>query len=436
MTVTLVNGLPPLRKSDPQLTLRVCGPSAYVRSPDFIARFCLESGEIEWVVKRSCPQFAEGTVRLPRWISIFGLDLWVDQSGRHVAELLPTESGELTVCVWNAETGRLRWEYYVSIPPVADWAEPSPIQPGYQIEELDAFIADDPNRLVVCLFRQSRRSGSSAENYRLPTYACQTDGIRLEPTTGNVLWRASFADVRIGILERRSFTGIWSNDSHLGVLDLETGTNTILHRSPGLLGWPVRHGRLLAVPWHLDGQIGIDWIDQQGRRIRNGAWPQPRVRCTELRATDSGLALQTNDQTLWWLGDEVSPLWKVRAKPYIYRVHCSAESDVFVGTDGNGGRVVGLDRHSGRETLNLRPVVGGVGSLAKVPGHDVLVSGFMASRSRSVPCQLLVLSMRDRRHALVNQCQSLVGTWEHGAICIAGERSDQLAIADIRLSSK
>src|SRR5262249_19562203 len=148
MTVTLVNGLPSQRYAPELLTLVVRGPAAFVRSPNFVARFCLESGEVDWLVERSCPQFAEGTVRPPRWIWVLGLDLWVDRSVQHVCEILPTECGDLTVHVRHAKTGQIVWERYVPIPPAAHWAEQSPIRPGYQTEELYAFIAEESMQAV------------------------------------------------------------------------------------------------------------------------------------------------------------------------------------------------------------------------------------------------------------------------------------------------
>jgi hypothetical protein len=132
------------------------------------------------------------------------------------------------------------------------------------------------------------------------------------------------------------------------------------------------------------------------------------------------------------MGKENEPRWSVRVKPYIYQVHRSPETDVFVGTDGNGGRLLAFDAATGRETLNLKPALGGVGSLSKVPGHDVLVATYSVSKSYSVPPRLLVLSMKDRRHRLDTDCCGLIGTWDHGAVGPAGKQWTRLAILDVR----
>src|SRR5262249_42853628 len=193
-----------------------------------------------------------------------------------------------------------------------------------------------------------------------------------------------------------------SNPHKLGLVNLETGKNTILHASPNILYWPARHGSALCVPWRAKGQVGVDWVDERGHCFRNAAWRHTGVRSTNLHATQAGLALQTNDQTIWWLGEEDRPLWKIRAKPYIYQVHAYPGSDVFVATDGNGGHLFCFDPVSGRQTLDLKPALGGVGHLTKVPGHDVLVSSFAVSRSYSTPARLLVFSIKDRSYDLEN----------------------------------
>jgi hypothetical protein len=244
------------------------------------------------------------------------------------------------------------------------------------------------------------------------------------------VWSGSFRDLRVGILERKSFSGIWSNCSKLGLLDFETGKNTILYESPCELGWPVRDNSALAVPWHFKKDVGIDWIDVRGSRIRQSSWRQSGVRSSTLHATESGLGLQTNDQTLWWLGKAETPLWNIRAKPYIYRVQCGPASNVFVGTDGQGGRLFAFDQASGEETLNIKPPMGGAGTLTKVPAHDVLVAKF--STKNWVDGRLFILSMKDRRHELACQCRELLGTWEHGAVCTTGAKGERIAVVDVR----
>jgi hypothetical protein len=246
-----------------------------------------------------------------------------------------------------------------------------------------------------------------------------------------VVWHASFRDVPVHIMERECFTGLWSNDSQLGVIDFETGTNEVLWESPNRLGWPVRHGSAICVPWQAKGKVGVEWLDSHGARIRHGTWRHSGVQHTYPHGTAAGLAFQANDQTLCWLGDGNLPLWQFRAKPYIYKVHCYPGTDVFVATDGRGGHLFGLDPISGRQALDLKPVAGGLGDLSKVPGHDLLVATYWASRSYSVPTRLLVFSLKDRTYDLSHEC-GLIGTWEHGAICLAGANRERLAIVDIR----
>ena len=101
-------------------------------------------------------------------------------------------------------------------------------------------------------------------------------------------------------------------------------------------------------------------------------------------------------------------------------------------TDGNGGRLFGFDALTGRETVNLRPQLGGVGGLSKVRGHEVLVSPFCVSRSYKVPARCLVFFMKDHVHHLDHECRDFLGVWEHGAVLLSGADGERLTILDVR----
>jgi hypothetical protein len=433
MPHVFVNGLPGLSNSGAALGLRACGLSAFVQSDRFISRISLESGSVAWLVERHPARMSESMWSLPRRISITGSRLWHSEADEVIAELSPTEDGGALVSARHAATGQSLWEYLIPIPAAASWAEPSPAWPGAPTEEIEAFFACDPTRLVVCISRQSRRSRiytSATTVDTLPPYACQLDAIRLD-ASGVPIWQKDYPDVVVGILERRSFAGIWSSGQRVGVLDFETGANRVLQELPYKIGWPVHDNLSVAVPWHSSSEVGIAWLDERGNHVRQTKWRQPRVKTTCLHATEGGLALQVDDQTLSWLGED-KPLWTIRAKPYIYRVHCSPGSDVFVGTDGRGGRLLAFNPVSGEEMLNLKPPLGGAGTLMKVPAHEILVAKFWTSHRDSIAGNLFVLTMRDRNHRFDCQCGELLGVWQHGAVCVTGKDGERLAIVDLR----
>ncbi|HEX7378363.1 MAG TPA: hypothetical protein VF278_14690 [Pirellulales bacterium] len=455
-----IDGLPGFdsRMLNPELfgplLLRAQGSALFLRCSRFMARISAQSGEVVWLIERhpAVTTISESTSKLPRHIRTplwpVGFEVWYSETNDVIAELLPTEDGSALVSARDAATGRSLWEHFIPIPAPAIWAEGSPAWPGAQTEEIDAFFGSDPTCLVVCLSRQSRRSmyySPTITVNTLPQYACQLDAIRLDVLAGTAIWRATFPGVSVGIVERQSFVGVWSSTcrwephhpavlpgaEQIGVLDFETGINQILHECGKDLGWPIHDGAFVAVPWHSRGDVGVMWLDERGKQLRQVRWQQSKVNSTRLHHTGAGLALQVNDQTLAWLGED-DPLWTVRAKPYIYKVHCRAGSDVFVATDGRGGRLLAFDPVSGRETLNLKPLVGGAGSLTKVPGHDLLVASFATSRANSLAGELLVLSMRDHAYQLDRRYGSLLGVWEHGALCLAGKKWERLAIVDLR----
>jgi hypothetical protein len=430
--------LPGLGDRGGELGLCTSHHAAFISSPRFLARLSLESEELAWVFERPPVRLSALASTHPRRIGVFSSNLWNSETDAVVAELTPTEDGGALVRARHIETGRQLWEYHIPIPEPADWAEPIPAWPGAQTEEIDAFFASDPNHLVVCLSRQSRRTrmySTTVTVDTLPPRACQTDAIRLDASSGLPVWSATFFGVGVGILERHCFTGVWSSGRRVGFLDLKTGTNRILHDFPNVLGWPIRNSSGIVVPWHSTAEVGLVWLDHDGKQVRTGKWQQVRTKATYLHPTEAGLAMQTNDQMLFWLGNENVPSWHTRAKPYIYRVHRRANTDVFVGTDGRGGHLLAFDAASGAETLNLKPTSGGAGTLSKVLAHDVLVAKFWTSRRTSVAGSLFVISMKDRSHRLDCECTHLLGTWQHGAICTVGRNGDRLAIVDIRPTS-
>src|SRR6516164_3888395 len=94
-----VEGIPELLDTDLTLSLCVNGPTAFVRGTRFIARICLLSGEIDWIVERTPTKGFERVHELPRWINLFGSgsELWVSESDQVVAEIISTECGGMNV---------------------------------------------------------------------------------------------------------------------------------------------------------------------------------------------------------------------------------------------------------------------------------------------------------------------------------------------------
>jgi hypothetical protein len=408
------------------------GTSAFVRSEKFIGRFSLETGKFSWFIERTPPPLFGSSG--PRWIQQCGLSLWLNDTESILAELVSNGAGDLLISARNAGTGDPLWEKLIPIPDGAEWAESTPAWPGASTEEIYGFLADDPKYLVICLLRQSRCTGlidpeDGIDVVTYPPFRSQLDALRLDPRSGIPHWHISHQGLFVGILERISFKGIWSHNSYAGNLDLETGENKALHESSGKLGWPVRHKGLIAIPWHSRGRVGVEWIDDDGVHVRSSEWPHKRVSNTKLHVTQGGLCLQVNDQILWWLGETMTPLWSVTAKPIIWRVHCVPDSCVFVGTNG---RLLAFDQTSGSEQLNLKPRAGGAEDLTKVTGHDVLVATTRVSQSWTIPTRLLVLSMADRTHTCELECAEIFAAWEHGILCLIGEQGKRLTIVDIR----
>lgn len=409
MPVTLLNDLPGMGHANCRVDLVANGAKGFVRTSDCVARLDLESGRVEWLIERSAP-------------IIWRCDSWISPDGAWIAEIVSGERRKVTVCLRSGETGCLIWERSF---PCAD--------------PMNAFFSADSQMLVVC---RSRQTGvASLLEYAqgdtvsvVSPHHSGTAATRLDLVSGAEFWSDLYQNLLVRDLERPRFTGLWARSPQLGFLNLETGMNQILHQSPNEIGdSPVRVGKGFAFSWHSKTELGVDWLDEQGQRLHSCVIPCAKVRTSRLMDSGAGLALNINDaERMWWLGEGHQPLWDIRAKPYIYRVHRLTGTDVFVGTDGNGGRLFGFDSTTGAATLNLKPALGGVGDLSKVAEHRALVCSFRISKSYSKPPRLLILSMDDLKHRLDYECQQLVGTWQHGAVCRVGKNFERLAIIDLR----
>lgn len=164
MRLKSINGLPGLGDVNSTLSLRVQGVSAYVRTPRFLARIALETGSVDWLVERPLAKWDDTTLRRMRTVHVSGRDLWSSADNRFVAEVLPATDGALLVSCQQAETGQRLWEERIAMPGAEEWSEPwpeagplaNPVLLG-MVEPVSAFVADNPETLVVCLLHESRR---------------------------------------------------------------------------------------------------------------------------------------------------------------------------------------------------------------------------------------------------------------------------------------
>jgi hypothetical protein len=437
MEIRTLDGLPALEPASRQIELSPTGDGAFVRAPRFVARVRSAACPIAWLEERPAITHAPSYWSLSRRIEISGRATWLARDSLVFADMMTSPCGGLIITVLDGATGRQIWQTVVELPEPAQFAEPAPAWPGAPTEEIAAFFADDPDHLILCLSRQSRRSrrvsaGASLAAQTLPAFGCQLDAIRFDLSRGESLWRFQNPDIHVGAIERRAFRGLWATGTRMGSLDFETGQCTELLRSDETLGWPVRANDLIAVPWHGSKAIGIDWIDTAGGLARRWAVAERRVHKAQLHATRAGLAVQVNDQRLQWLGHETAAQWSTVAKPFIYHVHAGSCGDVFVATDGQGGRLVAFDAASGEKTLNLKPSYGGAGELVEVPDHEALLVKFWKSALKPNSCQLQLVSMRDRSSQAIGECSELIGAWQHGAIYRAGKAGERLAMIDLR----
>lgn len=437
--LTPIAGLPdPPNELFSSLAIRTFQDTAFIRYSTYIARVNLVSGQVEWILKREPQDTTRWRVLNRRIRCSFDGNFRLAKSGEALVEIQATESGGVQATAWSAATGAVLWVRRFPVPEAAPWAEKTPAWSQAETEEIHAFLADDTEKVVLGFARHTRRSMGWSPTINvdwIPPFACQLDMTGLDPLTGTQVWQDSYPDVTVGIVHRGRFCGEWSHDGRMGVIDLESGSNRVLFQSPHSLGWPTRDSRDFVVSWHAKAEVGVTWISERGEIVRTGAWLVKKVRFTHLHQTGNGLALQTNDQNLHWLGCGSTPLWSIRAKPYIYSVHHASGANVYVATDGNGGRLLGFDVRTGAETLNLKQKLGGFGAIIEM-GDGVFVHGWTDSPSYSVTSRLFVLAMKSGRFEICDTRLAPFAAWRNGVIgCIwknAVRQGGEIAIADLR----
>ena len=430
----IIDSLPGLSDENTWITQCVIGTYAILASPTFLARVCLETGTVNWLIERDVLVVATSAGPVRVGVSDFSSKvLWADAAASVVVDIRRAQDGGCTLAAHCFLSGRPLWVRHFSVPESAEWAESTPAWPGASTEEIDAFLADSKNGLVLCMSRQTRRSRFSSPSRNihcteLPPYRCQLDAVRIDPQTGTTIWADQYPDVYAGIIERRCFSGLWACASRAGRLDFETGANQVLYEHDATLSWPVRHDSRIAISWHNHRDVGVDWFDENGTRVCGARLQRPKVTSTMLHSVGGGLALQINDQGLCWLDQGTEPLWEARCKPYIYHVYRGTNGDVFVGADGNGGRLFGFDSTTGEEILNLKPSSGGFGSLVALKELGLLVTPFSSKPRHG---GLLILNTSNRSQHMIPGVFAMIGPWSRGVVCRFGTKLNKLAIVDL-----
>ncbi len=155
---------------------------------------------------------------------------------------------------------------------------------------------------------------------------------------------------------------------------------------------------------HMEVDCDFSWTEQGVRDIR--AWP-----------TSNGVVVQVNHQkVIWTTADD--RVWVQRAKPYVYGVFATEDSDIFVTTDGGGGRMLGFDRISGNETFNFRPALGGLAHTHFFEEAQIAVASVAMKKSHWVASRLLVFRTDTKSMDFVASCWMILSRWSGGVVFV------------------
>ena len=404
------------------------GYSCLVRTRKWLALCSLQTGMVEWRVDRDAPVVNESRQAIDGFcdMNLWGAKLWIDPESSTVAELFWREPDSLMLTARCMKTGSIRWQFVYRRPPLAAWAETSPAWPGAPQEEIYAFLAQAPSSLVLCIYRQTRCMGISTPEFKVfdrPPFHCQTDLVCFEPTSGHVRWSHAQDGLRLDVLDWKNFHGLWIDDEQAGWVDFETGTVSRLCREGYCFGRPAAFEQHGYFPWFDRNRKRIGYIRANSQMVPDldYSWLERGVQQIVAWPTHRGVALQLNDQKIVWTnGDE--RLWNQRAKPYIYRIFASSSSDVWVATDGKGGRLFGFDPRTGNETYNFRPAMGGLGDM-RLMNASLAVGSVCMHRSYSIAPKLFTFDVETQKMDFWADCWLLLGNWEEGVVFVTGDKN-------------
>ncbi len=418
------------------LEVVTAGDHCLVRKNGFLALCSLKTGKVNWCVTRTAPDGnRDASSDIFSSLLFWGAKLWIGLKDQVVAEIFYDEPDSAKLVARCMKTGNVLWEYVHPRPPLEPWAEETPAWPGAPQEEAYVFLARSENNLVLCLHRRTRCLARSTSEFTVPhtpKFQCQTELYSFEPTSGALRWSKVQTGLKLNLLEWKDFKGVWGNDGQAGWLDLDSGIVRTIEREACCFGMPTVYRRSGYFPWFdkKNKSIGYMRANQLMEVDCDHSWSEKSVRDIRAWPSSSGVALQVNDQKVIWTTSS-ERVWEQRAKPYVYKVFATDKSDVFIATDGAGGRLLGFDRTDGHETLNFKPVFCGLGHIHFFEEPHIAVASVAMKKSHWVPSKLLVFNTETKSMDFVSSCWHILSAWSAGVVFVSGERNRSIAFLDL-----
>lgn len=419
------------------LEVATSGDFCLVRKSDFLALCSFGMGKAVWCIDRqACEGSSDPTKDVFSTMLLWGNNVWIGATSGVAAELSYIEPESAKLVVRCLMSGEVLWEYEYQRPPLAPWAEKEPAWPGAPQEEIYLFLANSKDNLVLCVYRRTRCEAMTTPDFSVddvPPFHCQTELYSFEPTTGRVLWRVVQEGLRLDLLDWKNFRGQWVNGEQAGLVDLDSGEVSSIVKDDVCFGRPAIYKGNGYFPWFHKKHKRVGYIRSNSKMIvdRDFEWSATNVRDTRVWPTCQGVALQINDQKLLWTTHDGHMLWEQRAKPYIYNMFASDVSDIFVGTDGAGGRLLGFDSTTGQETFNFRPPFCGFGDCYFFEEPLLAVASAAVKKSHSVPSQILLFYPDTKEMEFTSTCWKIVGAWARGVVFVSGEKGRPISFLDL-----
>lgn len=301
--------------------------------------------------------------RVPRRARTYGRRVWC--RGGAVVYVTDTDHGVAAIG-FDANTGREKWRQEIQTPPPVEWTEAQPAWPGAPTEEINAFLLDD-EQVVLVLARSTRRVMQWPDK-PMPDLRARVDVFTLDSEDGTIRATGSVADVMVPSLEKRRLSRWLVTERRVLALEPTEGVARVRTEFPGTLCWPRERSGKVTVAWRERGGVGAATVDGANGAIEiEHRWKRKEVSALTLHPLVDATVLQINDQFVALLGADLAPRWEIRIRPYVYGVAAHEGGAVVVAASGGGGGLSIINRNDGRALTEAR-LSGGAWDVIAVPG--------------------------------------------------------------------
>lgn len=290
---------------------------------------------------------------------------WISADQRVVVTLIADRQLPHLVAI-DGQSGQQVWEIEVELPQEMLRKERG-VLTGWDRFSCSVQFVQRSDLLGLCCVRYMSEHGQP-DHVQEPGES--TFLVRIDPASGRLMWSSHLLGVR-AIGGHINFSGSFLRGDEVGQVDWCTGKARVVHMRPGVRTWPVPHQGGILLASVEKGKITVEHTDRNGDVGSSAPRKRAGVKSLNWWPGSPTPLLQINNQGVMFVGDDLSPRWEARAKPWIWGASVTAGGPVVVATNGAGGHLLAFDRETGAECMRFTPAEGGVRDLMRLDGESL-----------------------------------------------------------------